>query len=204
MPNQTAVDSSVQSSTSTGAGSAGNPPASSSGGPSGSSGAPPSGGAPVVGQRGFRSQVSQMRSGWEAVIPTGSGVPSRGGTLGQASVLAALERFLSNYTALDLAELALRAARLQEQQDLPAAKALLGQLKEALTAFLGANSPQLLRFGLKPRAAFKPLSAEKAVIRLGKLRATRALRRTMGKVQKEALKSGPLTVTVGPAPAGKP
>ena len=180
---------------STGAVSAGNPVTLAAG----ASDANVPGGAPVVAPKGFRLQLSQMLAGWEQVIPAGSVVTSRGGTLAQATILAQLEAFMADYTSLDSAELALKTARVQEAQALPAAKALLAQLKEALTSLFGANSPQLARFGMKPKTSRKPLSAEKAAVRLAKLRNTRAIRGTMGKVQKADLKSGPMTVTVAPA-----
>ena len=168
-----------------------------------------SGGAPVVAPKGFRLQLSQMLAGWEQVIPTGAGIPSRGGTLVQATVLGQLTAFMADYTAVDVATLALKAVRQQEQSDLPAAKLLIAQLKEALTAFLGASSPQLARFGMKPKAKAKARSAAQVAVAVARGASTRAIRGTTGKLEKAELKSGPIAVSfaatsypVAPSSAG--
>jgi hypothetical protein len=106
---------------------------------------------------------------------------------------------MGDYTSLDSAEVTLKAARVKEEADLPAAKALLALLKEALIAFYGANSPTLASFGLKPKSKAKPLTADQEAVRVAKLRNTREIRGTTGKVQKASQKSGPISVSAAPA-----
>jgi hypothetical protein len=65
----------------------------------------------------------------------------------------------------------------------------------------GQNSPQLAKFGLKPRKARAKATSSQLAVRAAKAKATRALRGTKGSVQKAATKSGPMQF-VEPVPSG--
>ncbi len=202
---------SVPSNTGTGAGSASTQSTAAAGaGGSSTPAAKPSpqatvgSGAPVVAPKGLRLKVQQMLLGFQEVIPAGAQVPSRGGNLDQATVVAKLQAFAGMYPALDSAALGLKALRQREVAAQPAAKALLAELKEALTSFFGATSPQLQSFGLKPKGVKTPLTAEQELVRVAKLRNTRTIRGTLGKKKKAQLKSGPVQVTVSGAAAVQP
>src|SRR5450755_218999 len=100
--------SSVPSNTGTGAGSASNPTPSQPA--AGSTAAP----AAVVAKKGLRLRLQEMLSGVQAALPAGAtvqAVPLNGPPLTQAAIVAQLQQYLGNYTALDAATLAQKNAR---------------------------------------------------------------------------------------------
>ena len=98
--------------------------------------------------------------------------------------MAQLQGLLGNYTALDSATLAAKAARTPVTASEAAATALLAQLKAVLQSFFGAGSPELALFGLKPKTARRKLTGEKLAAKRHGRSNTRTIRRTMGKLQK--------------------
>ena len=148
---------------------------------------------PVVAPKGFRLALQQMLQGRQEKIPSDSTIQSSAGNLTQVAVLAQLQGYLGAYTALDATATTTKKARAQVKSQLSAAKAYYVSLKATVITFLGAqNSPQLAKFGLKPKKArAKPTSAQLAV-RAAKAKATRKLRGTKGSVQKAGVKSGPM------------
>jgi hypothetical protein len=156
-----------------------------------------SAGSPVVAPKGFRSELQQMLQGWQGIIPSSSALASSVGSLTQASVVQQLQTFLAAYSALDSADTAAKQTRAQVKAQLSQARQYQAVLKTALRNNFGEDSVQLAQFGLKPKKARKPLSTEKAAVKVAKLRATRVLRGTKGPVARAAVKSGPMQF-VGP------
>ncbi len=76
-------------------------------------------------------------------------------------------------------------------------------LKAAVISYFGVGSPQLVKFGLKPRKARpRPSPPRKLLaVRAAKVKATRQLRGTKGPVQKAAIKAGPMQISIGPVAA---
>jgi hypothetical protein len=179
------VATQVAANTGTGGGSAGN---STTGSGPGTVSSP----TPVVGPKGFRSELQQMLQGWQEVIPSDSTVTSSGGSLTEAAVLAQLQGYLGAYAALDTHVTAVKQARAVVSSQLPAARAYFAVLKAAVANLFGDASPQLAQFGLAPKKARKPLSSQELAVRAAKAKATRALRGTKGPVKKLETKVGPM------------
>ncbi len=198
MKTKNAVNGSVPSSTGTGAGSASNPTPL----PPAAAGSTATAGASVVGPKGLRLRLEQMLAGFQSALPAGAilpGVALRGSPLSQAAVLAQLQGLVGNYTSLDAATVAEKAARAPVTQSEPVATALLAQLKVSLETFFGATSPERAFFGLTPKRARTPLTGEQLAARAARAKNTRTIRATKGKLQKATLVSGPMQVTVAPA-----
>ena len=157
----------------------------------------------VVAPKGFRLELQQMLQGWQEVIPSDSTFASSGGSLSQAAVLAQFQGYLGAYTALDASATAASEARAQVRSQLPEVRAYYASLKAVVATYLGGQgSPQLAKFGLKPRKARAKATSSELVVRAAKAMATRKLRGTKGSVQKAATKSGPMQF-VEPVPVGQ-
>jgi hypothetical protein len=177
------VATQVATSTGTGGGSAGNNTTTATVGATQTS-------TPVVAPKGFRSELQLMLQGWQELIPSDSTMTSAGSSLNEAAVLAQLQGYLEAYSALDAGATASKQARSQVESQLKEAQKYLASLKAAVTTYFGAGSPQLVKFGLKPKKARPPLTTEQLAVRTAKARATRLLRGTIGPVKKAAIKSG--------------
>jgi hypothetical protein len=189
------VATQVATSTGTSGGSAGNNTT------TGGAGAVPSATA-VVAPKGFRLALQQMLQGWQELIPSDSTLLSSAGSLTEAGVLAKLQGYLGAYTDLDGYATGTRQARAQVESQMAEVRQYYAALKAAVISYFGVKSPQLVKFGLKPRKTPAPLSSKQLAVRAAKLSATRALRGTKGSVQKAAIKSGPMAVSVGPVTQG--
>jgi len=182
------VATQVATSTGTGGGFAGND---TTGSGSGKVSSP----TPVVAPKGFRSDLQRMLQGWQEVIPSDSTVTSSAGSLTEAAVLAQLQGYLAAYADLDTHVTATRQARAQVESQLQAARKYYSVLKAAVTNLFGAESPQLVQFGLEAKKARAKLTSEQLAVRAAKARATRALRGTQGPVKKQDTVSGPMEFT---------
>ena len=189
------VATQVAANTGTSGGSAGNNTTTGGAGPIASP-------TPVVAPKGFRLELQQMLQGWQELIPGDTTFPSSAGSLTEAVVLAELQGYLGAYTDLDTNVTGTRQARAQVASQMPAARAYYAALKAAMISYLGAQSPQLVKFGLKAQKARAPLTSTQLAVRAAKVKATRALRGTKGSVQKAGIRSGPMAISIGPvAPA---
>jgi len=189
--NNEEVATQVATNTGTSGGSAGNNTTTGGAGPVASP-------TPVVAPKGFRSALQLMLQGWQELIPSDSTLQSSIGSLTEASVLAKLQGYLVAYTDLDSHVTGTRQARAQVASQLPEVRAYFAALKASLANAFGPQSPQLVKFGLKPKQARAPLSGKQLAVKAAKAEATRSLRGTTGPAKKAALKSGPMQVTVGP------
>jgi len=191
------VATQVATSTGTSGGSAGNNTTTGGAGPIVSP-------TPVVAPKGFRSELQQLLQGWQEVIPADSTFASSGGGFNQATVLAKLQGYLGAYTDLDTYVTGANEARAQVRSQLAEARAYCSALKSAVIGYLGSqNSPQLAKFGVKPRKTRVPPTSEQLAVRAAKVRATRKLRGTMGSTKKAGIKSGPMQFVAAVSSAGQ-
>ncbi len=147
--------------------------------------------------KGFRLKLQQMVAGLSAVIPDSTSIPTlQAGTLTKADMVSQLTQGLTQYAAVDDAEITLTQARASLTGDLPALKAYYDQVKEALKLFFGKNSLMLAKFGLvvaKPKA---PLTPEQQLAANARNKQTRGLRHTAGPKQKAQVQfQGQVAVT---------
>jgi hypothetical protein len=145
----------------------------------------------------FRQKISQLIAGIQAVIPDGSSVTVGGQAVAKADLVNELMQISSAYQAIDAAVVAAKGARSQLSGQLPGFHKQYVGTKDALVALLGRGNPQLARFGITTSNGSKPLTSTQKVVRAAKALKTRALRHTMGKVQKAAVQYvGDLQVAV--------
>ncbi len=171
----------------------------SSSGSSSSGGLATTGGAQLstAAPREFRLKISQMIAGIQAVIPDGSSVAVGGVTVAKADLVNELTQISSVYQAIDAGVMAARSARLQLSAQTPGFHKQYTGIKDAMLAFLGRGNPQLAQFGITVSKGSKPLTSSQKVVKAAKALKTRALRHTMGKVQKAAVQyTGNLQVAV--------
>jgi hypothetical protein len=188
------VATQVAASTGTSGGSAGNNTTTGGAGPVASS-------TPVVAPRGYRHALQQMLQGWQELIPSDSTLLSSAGSLTQAAVLAQLQEYLGVFADLDTHATGISQARAQAESQSPEVRTYYAALKAAVISYFGIKSPQLVKFGLKPRKTPAPLTSTQLAVRAAKVKATRQLRGTKGPVQKEGIKSGPMQISIGPVAA---
>jgi hypothetical protein len=146
---------------------------------------------------GLQQKVSQMIAGIQAVIPDGSSVAVGGTTVAKADLVNELMQISSAYQAIDAGVLASKAARSQLNEQLPGFRKQYFGIKDAMLAFLGRGNPQLAQFGIAVSKGSKSLTPSQKVVKAAKALKTRALRHTMGKVQKAAVQyTGELQLAV--------
>ena len=147
--------------------------------------------------KGLRLKVSQMIAGIQAVVPDGSSVAVGGAVLAKADLVNELMQISSAYQAIDAGVLAAKTARSQLSAQTPGFHKQYTGIKDAILALLGRGNPQLAQFGITTSKGSKPLTPSQKVVRAEKALKTRALRHTMGKVQKAAVQyAGDLQVAV--------
>ena len=139
-----------------------------------------------------------MLQGVQTVLPAGLSVTTVSGALTQASMVAQLQSMLQTYQAVADVRIQLKAALQQVDSQESTWRQELTQMKAAIVTFFGASSPQLVKFGLTPKAT-KVLTTVQKLERDARSAQTRILRGTTSKKAKQALQfTGPITVTAQP------
>jgi hypothetical protein len=124
-----------------------------------------------------------------------------GQSMTQAAILAQLASIKGLFDAVTAAKNAAAAAVTAKNAGLQQAKQFMADLKKAVEAQFGSNSPQLLDFGISLPKPRPPRTAAEKAASAGLAVQTRAVRQTMGKVQKEdvTVSGKPGVVIVGPS-----
>jgi hypothetical protein len=131
-----------------------------------------------------------------------------GGTLTPSQVEAQLQAFATLRSDVNAARTAMEAKLSAERAKGPALRVFLLEFVSFVRATFGASPDTLADFGLKPKKAPTPLTADEKAAKAAKAKATRAARGTIGKTKKLAISGNvkgivvtPVTVTVNaPAP----
>jgi len=162
----------------------------------------PSGVGPNPGVRDpLRLALERLLAGFEVMIPDGTSIPTLQGPLTKEQVVADLTGALTVYSQLDAHRVAVTQALKQIAAATPINRRRVQQLKDLLLGYHGRGDPRLGQFGMKSRAGPRPLTPEAKVLRAQRVRDTRALRHTVGKRQRAAIKGqGKYTLVVGPSP----
>jgi len=155
-------------------------------------------GATIVGtKKGLQAHLQQLLQGVQAVVPDGSSLPVGSGNESKADMVAELTQVLSVYKTAEARQIEAIKARTQVKDARVVDHALYTKLKDAVIAYFGKGNPLLAQFGIRARWRPRALTPEQKMLRVAKLRATRAARHTMGSRQKAAVKSdGKLTLSV--------
>jgi hypothetical protein len=129
------------------------------------------------------------------------------GTFTPAQVVSELQSYAALRSSVDTAKAAVKAALEDEKSKAPPLRALLVTFVAFVLAAFG-NSPDILAdFGLQPRKARQPLTADKQAAAIAKRKSTRAARGTKGKRQKAPIKGAVTGVEITPitaSPAATP
>jgi hypothetical protein len=137
------------------------------------------------------------------------------GTFTPAQAQAQLQSFAKLRHDVDAAKSAVQAALQDEKSRAPTMRAFYTAFIVYIRAAFG-NSPDILAdFGLPPKKARKPRTAEQLAAAAAKRKSTRLARGTKGKKQKAAIKgdvtgvvltpvASPHAAQAAPAPAGAP
>ncbi len=137
-----------------------------------------------------------MLQGMQTVLPTGSAVSTVNGSLTQASMVSDLQSMMQAYQIVDDEDVALKEARRSLKASQAGYREEYLRLKAVITAFFGASSPQLAKFGLKPKGKAKPLTVPQKLARTVRANKTREIRGTLGSVAKLGKKyTGPVNIT---------
>jgi hypothetical protein len=107
------------------------------------------------------------------------------------------EAFLELCVAADDRAAELHAAVRLRDEAAPAIRELIAEVKPAVFTVVGSKSPDLEKFGFKPRTGPRKLTGEERAAATAKARATRAARHTMGRRQKAAIR-----VEIAPSASG--
>ena len=126
-----------------------------------------------------------------------------------ADLAKKVESLLKTWKDVKAAQDVIAVAMQQRPLDEAEGRELLRDLKVALYALLGRQSPKLAEFGFVADLPHERLTPEQLVLRAAKARLTRQARGTKGPREREAIKvSGTPTVVLGPpgsvAPPGAP
>jgi hypothetical protein len=144
----------------------------------------------------LESQLQSLLAGVQKNIPATSMVDVNGQKLVQSDIVAKLQGWIQLYEQKDAARAAASsAATALETAGITQFRVAYG---EALKQVLGKSSPLLGDFGLALTQRKEP-STETRILAQAKSAATRAARKTMGSVQKKAVKgAGVTSVTIAP------
>jgi hypothetical protein len=158
----------------------------------------PAGVLPDPGARDpLRVALRGLQQGFAVMIPDGTVLLTKDGPLSKAQILVELSDSLAVYTELDAHRRAVQQALTQIESAAAANRRRVQQLKDLLLGYFGRGDARLGQFGMTSREGPRPLTPEAKVLRAQRVRETRALRHTMGKRQKAAIKAqGKYAVTV--------
>ena len=147
-----------------------------------------------------------IRVGTQQVLGGGKTILYRGQTYDQTSFTALVDNLLAPYTRVHdmrtLAEKSVEDRRVNE----PQAEEFVRLFKVAASAAYGENSLEFSQLGFKPRKEAAALTPEQKQLKLERMRATRAARKTMGRRQRAQVKGvvnpGQPNGSTGPAAPG--
>ncbi len=142
-------------------------------------------------------KLHTMRAGMAALLPDGQHMVIGGRSdCTREDLLSDIDAVLATFKAADDLTVQLAVLRAAEPTLLAHVVDALRAFEGLMRAYLGPSSSQLLKVGLKPASPRRRLTPEELLAAHVRSTETRKIRRTLGKNQKKALKSGPVTVKV--------
>jgi hypothetical protein len=150
------------------------------------------------------SYVRQLIAGTGTHFPNASDKLTVGGVAYTVSALTALlQSSVDLREAVDVSKAAAKAKIEAERAQAPSLRGVISAYAAYVKATFGNSPEALANFGLPPRKARTPLTAEQKTAAVAKRAATRAVRHTMSSKQKKAVK-GSVHVTVTSTPLAAP
>jgi hypothetical protein len=150
------------------------------------------------------SRVKQLITGANKLFPNASDKLTVGGAAYTVSALTALLQSLVDLRqAVDASKAATKAKIETERAQAPSLRGVASAFEAYVRAMFGNSPDTLAEFGLSPRKARAPLTAEQKTVAAKKRSATRAARHTVGSKARKAVK-GSVKVTVTSTPLAEP
>jgi hypothetical protein len=148
--------------------------------------------------------VEQLITGTNKHFPNANQSLTVGGATHTVSeITALLQSFVDLREAVDTAKAASQAKLEAERAQAPSLRGFIATFETFVKGTFGNSPDTLADFGIPPKKARKPLTAEQKAAATLKRKATRAARHTMGKNQRKAVK-GSVQVTVTATPLAPP
>lgn len=158
-----------------------------------------------IGKSDQASRVKQLIAGTNKHYANASQPLAFGGATYTVTALTALlQSFVDLRQAVDDAAAAHRSKVAAEAAQAPHLRGVISAFVAYVKATFGNSPDALADFGISPRKARTPQTAEQKAAAVAKRAGTRAARHTMGANQKKAVKGGPVTVTISTTPVSAP
>ena len=158
-----------------------------------------------IGKSDQASRVKQLIAGTNKHYANASQPLAFGGATYTVTALTALlQSFVDLRQAVDDAAAAHRTKVAAEAAQAPHLRGVISAFVAYVKATFGNSPDALADFGISPRKARTPQTAEQKAAAVAKRAGTRAARHTMGANQKKAVKGGPVTVTITSTPVSAP
>jgi hypothetical protein len=161
----------------------------------------------------IQTQLEGLLAGLKLGLPTGVTLTINGQSLDANAAATMLQQLLAPFDAVDTAKAEYEQALAVRDEAIPATKKTAGVVTQAVLAYCGGDTTKLTQFGIEPPKERRQLTSEEYVARAQKAAETRKLRGTLGKRQKEGVKSqsdvtvsttSTLPGTPAPSPAPTP
>ncbi len=156
--------------------------------------------AKAVAPAKFETELANIDAGVLKDIPAKTSLTINGTAMTGAQIDTTLKGYIATIQAADAAKQQATAAVTARVNETVEARDFYLQLKKAVIAYFGAQSPQLDDFGLAPAKAKAPKTTAQKAIAAAKAKLTREARGTAGKKQKAAINpnQGTPAVAIGP------
>jgi hypothetical protein len=151
----------------------------------------------------FEAELTNMDAGVLKDIPAKTTLTINGTAMTVAQIDTKLKGYITTIQAADAAKQQSTAAVTARKNMTVEARDFYLQLKKAVIAYFGAQSPQLDDFGLAPAKAKVPRTSAQKAISAAKAKLTREARGTLGKKQKAAVNPNQAPPAVGIGPDGQ-
>ncbi len=134
-------------------------------------------------------EIKDLLDGLGTALPAGTqSFPVGSVVMTVSAIIQALMTFMGDWTAAEDSGAKHHADVQRRNDNEPAARAFVDELKPAVLAVMGSKNPDLVKFGMKPRQAKKKLTSEQRVQATAKALATRKARHTLGPRQRSQIK----------------
>jgi hypothetical protein len=148
--------------------------------------------------------ATQLIAGTKLHLSTAASVAFASGTFTPAQIEASLQQLVTLRSDVDAARIALEAKLAAEADQVTALRAFMRAFVQFLLAAFSKSPDILASFGLEPKKAATPLSAEEQAAAVAKRKATRAARGTKGAKQKAGIHGAVTGVVITPVTASQP
>ncbi len=159
---------------------------------------------PKTGKQTQAALAEQLVAGTSKHFTSATPLVIAGASYTPAQVEALLQTLVNLRTDVETAQATARAKVAAEEAQAPALLTFMGAFETFVKATFG-NAPDVLAsFGIPPKKARAPLTAEQKAAATAKRNATRAARNVMGSQQRKAVKGDVAGIVVTPLVAPKP